>query len=77
MTGRKLPWAQAYFDYLDRTYTMADDKRVKLTPERWKSLRDYMAGLNVVPVGEPEQIKLDVMIDVDSVTFLPAVYYPA
>lgn len=54
-----------------------EPKRVKLSPERWKLLRDYIAGLNLTPPGEPENIKLDVMIDVDGVTFLPAVYFPA
>lgn len=48
--------------------------KVTLTPERWKLLRDYFTSLNIKPAGEPVEIKLDVMIDVGGVTFLPAVY---
>lgn len=54
---------------------MAD---VKLSPERWKLLRDHFVSLGFERgPDEPEAIKLDVMIDVDGVTFLPAVYRPA
>jgi hypothetical protein len=53
-------------------------KRRALSPERWALLRDYLAGLNLTPMrDEPENIKLSVMIDVEGITFLPAVYYPA
>lgn len=58
---------------------MAD---VKLSPERWKLLRDYFVRLqpDLDGLGVPDdlmKIQLGVMIDVDGVTFLPAVYRPA
>lgn len=50
---------------------------VKLSPERWKLLRDYVVSLKHDDPGDLEKIVLSVMIDVEGVTFLPAVYRPA
>lgn len=55
-----------------------EDGKIALPPERWKMLRDYLASLNVSPVaGEPDNIELGVMIDVNGITFLPGVYLAA
>lgn len=58
--------------------TPRDDGKIALSPERWELLRDYLASLNIDgPSIYATEIKLDVMIDVAGITFLPGVYLAA
>ena len=57
---------------------MADDKPVKLSPERWAVLAAHVGAERFgLATGDLEQVKVDVPIEIGGILFLPAVYRAA